>query len=128
MKLIKLPTITDPRGKLTVIERLPFDIKRVYYIHGVERGAERGGHAHKALDRVLVALHGRVRVTGESGGMTTSVTLDSPEQGVNVPPMTWLVLDKFSAGAICMVLASAEYDAADYIRERAEFDSLSQTR
>lgn len=123
MTPILFQTITDPRGKLTVIERLPFEIKRVYYLHNIE-GA-RGGHAHRNLDRVLVAVSGSLRMTADNGdGGMESEVLSNPGIGLRVPPMTWIRLYDFSRDAVCLVLASAEYDPADYIRDRAEFDAL----
>ena len=60
-RLIDLPKIGDPRGNLTFIEggvHVPFAIERVYYLYDVPGGAERGGHAHRALHQLIVAMSG----------------------------------------------------------------------
>ena len=63
------PTAPDPgslRGNLTFIEaegHIPFDIKRVYYIYDVPGGSSRGGHAHKQLQQLIIAMAGSFDVT-----------------------------------------------------------------
>lgn len=117
--------IDDARGSLCVIENLPFEIRRVYYLHNIAENSERGGHAHRTLKRLLVAVHGSLRVIQQLPvGISYMSILDRPDAGIYIEPMTWLVLDRFSPGAVCLVLASAEYDPADYIRDRAEWEAL----
>jgi hypothetical protein len=110
--MINIQTISDERGNLTVIEKLPFDIKRVYYLHGVPEGAERGGHKHKITERVIVAISGGFDV--EIGDY--KLHMNSPSFGLFVPKMTYLKLSNFTPGAICLALASTEHDEADCIR------------
>ena len=119
MELIQLPRIPDPRGNLTFVEKLPFEIKRVYYLYHLTPGSVRGGHAHKTVDRIFIAINGIFRVNG--------IELSRPWEGLRVPPMTWLDLTDFSQGAVCLVLASHEYDESDYIRDRTEFLELSSS-
>ncbi len=94
---------------------LPFPVKRLYWLHHVT--GPRGGHAHKTLDRLLLAISGEltVRLNGAPQRLWT------PEEAVRVPPMTWLELTDFTPDAICLVLASEEYEEADYIRDYQEF-------
>lgn len=116
--MVKLKTIRDPRGCLTVAEGLPFPVKRVYLLHHIT--GPRGGHAHKQLDRLLIAVAGEF--TANLNGVSTR--LWTPEEALRVPPLTWLELFDFTPGAIGMVLASEEYDPADYIRDYQELLSL----
>lgn len=120
MKLIDFPKISDARGNLSVIERMPFDIKRIYYLYDVHAGESRGGHAHRKLERIIVPLSGSF-VAFVNGN---KFRLHLPWQGLYIAPMEWLVLKDFSAGAVCLVVASQEYDEADYIRDKAEFFAL----
>ena len=115
---VSLPTHSDVRGHLTVIEKLSFPIRRVYYIHGVPSGALRGGHAHKKVERLIVAISGSFKAN--IGG--NEVSLRDPRRGLYVPPLTWLELTDFSPGAICLILASEEHDEADCIRTREELE------
>lgn len=118
--MIELPKITDPRGNLTFVEggnHIPFDIKRVYYLYDVPGGAERGGHAHRALSQLIIAMSGSFDVVLDDGHAKKRVHLNRSYNGLFICPMIWRELDNFSSGAVCMVLASNIYDEADYYRD-----------
>ena len=117
-KIIELPRITDPRGNLTVAEEnknIPFDIKRVYWLYDVPGGECRGGHAHKHLQQILIAVSGSFHVTLDNGKEKQTFLLNHPYQGLLIDTKTWRTLDDFSSGAVCVVLASDFYDENDYI-------------
>ena len=121
---INLPVVHDDRGNLSVIEAgrdIPFDIRRVYYLYDVPGGSKRGGHAHKQLQQLLVAMSGSFDVEVTDGSRVIRFHLNRSYFGVYIPPMHWRVLDNFSSGAVCLVLASAPYDEADYYRDFAQF-------
>lgn len=123
-KIIDLPKISDPRGNLTFIEgknHIPFDIQRVYYLYDVPGGAERGGHAHKALSQLIVAMSGSFDVILDEGGEKKRYHLNRSYQGLYVCPMIWRELDNFSSGSVCMVLASNIYEESDYYRDYNEY-------
>ena len=123
-KIIDLPKISDPRGNLTFIEggqHIPFDIQRVYYLYDVPGGAERGGHAHKDLHQLIIAMSGSFDVVLDDGNEKRRVHLNRSYNGLYVCPMIWRELDNFSSGSVCMVLASNKYDEADYYRDYGEF-------
>ncbi|MEO7013307.1 MAG: FdtA/QdtA family cupin domain-containing protein [Dokdonella sp.] len=122
--IVQLPKISDPRGNLTYIEgarHIPFDIRRVYYLYDVPGGAERGGHAHKALHQLLIAMSGSFDVVIDDGREKQRVHLNRSYNGLYICPMIWRELDNFSSGSVCMVLASEIYDEADYYRDYPEF-------
>ena len=115
---------SDRKGNLTVVENgvtLPFDVKRVYYIYDVPGGENRGAHAHKQLEQLIVAASGSFTVTLDDGKNKRSFFLNRPYQGLCVKPGLWRDLEEFSSGAVCMVLASEVYDIEDYIRNYDEF-------
>jgi dTDP-4-dehydrorhamnose 3,5-epimerase-like enzyme len=119
---ISLPRIRNSKGGLGVIEKLPFEIKRVYYLYDTPCGVKRGGHAHRELAQVMIALSGSFVITVVDGTGTTHVfPVDGKSYGIYIPPMCWRVLTQFSPGAICLVLASTEYDPQDYIYDYDEF-------
>ena len=124
IKLIDLPKITDPRGNLTVAEGagiVPFDIKRAYWVYDVPGGESRGGHAHKRLRQLVVALSGSFTVTLDNGYERRTVLLNHPWQGLVIETNTWRTLDDFSSGAVCLVLASDHFEEDDYIYDYDEF-------
>ena len=123
-KMVDLPKIHDPRGNLTFIEggsHVPFDIQRVYYLYDVPGGSERGGHAHKALHQLIIAMSGSFDVLIDDGMEKKRVHLNRSYNGLYVCPMIWRELDNFSSGAVCMVLASNKYSECDYYRDYPEF-------
>lgn len=123
-KVMDLPKISDPLGNLTFIEggqHVPFEIQRVYYLYDIPGGASRGGHAHKHLHQLIVAISGSFDVVLDDGLQQRRIHLDRSYNGLYVCPMIWRELDNFSSGSVCMVLASNRYDEADYYRNYAEF-------
>ncbi len=123
-EIIELPKITDPRGNLTVAEQMrnvPFDIKRVYWTYDVPGGESRGGHAHKELYQLVVAMSGSFTVTLDNGWERKTILLNHPWQGLLIKPGLWRTLDDFSSGAVCMVIASELFYIDDYIYEYEDF-------
>ncbi len=123
-KIITLPKIIDIRGNLTVAEQLkdiPFEIKRVYWTYDVPGGESRGGHAHKRLRQLLIAVSGSFTVTLDNGNEKQKYLLNHPWQGLLIDTMIWRTLDDFSSGAVCLVLASELYEENDYIYDYQEF-------
>lgn len=123
-KSVEFPVIHDPRGNLTFIEgnnHIPFSIKRVYYLYDVPGGAERGGHAHKNLHQIIIAMSGSFDLLLDDGNEKKTFCLNRSYKGVYIAPMTWRELTNFSSGAVCMVLASECYDETDYIRDYENF-------
>jgi dTDP-4-dehydrorhamnose 3,5-epimerase-like enzyme len=122
--IIDLPKIYEPRGNLTFIEgrnHIPFDIQRVYYLYDVPGGSERGGHAHKELHQLIIAMSGSFDVVLDDGREKKRLHLNRSYYGLYVCPMIWRELDNFSSGSVCMVLASNRYDEADYYRDYDEY-------
>ncbi len=115
---------SDRKGNLSVVENeisVPFDVKRTYYLYDVPGGESRGGHAHKGLSQLIVAVSGSFSVTLDDGCIKRTYTLNRPYQGLLVVPGIWRTLDDFSSGAVCMVLASEGYTEDDYIRSYEDF-------
>lgn len=123
-KMLDLPVVHDQRGNLTAVEsgqHVPFDIKRVYYLYDVPGGAERGGHAHKGLHQVIIAMSGSFDIVLDDGFTRTRFHMNRSYQGLYIGPMVWREIDNFSSGSVCMVLASEHFDEADYYREYCQF-------
>lgn len=120
---------SDRKGNLSVVEdneNVPFDIKRVYYLYDVPGGESRGGHAHKNLWQLIVAVSGSFTVTLDDGIIKRTFVLNRPNIGLLVVPGIWRILDDFSSGSVCLVLASEKYDESDYIRDYKVFEDYKK--
>ena len=125
-RLITLPKRFDRRGNLTFVEggtHVPFAIARAYWIYEVPGGVHRGGHAYHQLEEVFIALSGSFDVVLDDGRHRDTVSLNRSYTGLYVPPLVWRSLENFSTNALCLILASRHYEAADYLYDRAEFDA-----
>jgi len=130
-RLLDLPQVTDERGSLTHLEEtdhVPFEISRVYYIYDVPRGRMRGGHAHREIEQLLVAVAGEFDVLVDDGRTRTTVTLDAPDAGLYLGGMTWRELTNFSDSAVCLAVASQRHDEDDYVHGYEEFRRLVDDR
>jgi hypothetical protein len=115
--LIDLKTFIDKRGNLTVIEKtIPFEIKRIFYIYGVDN-SRRGGHRHKTTVQAAICIQGSCRIYNHDGQGENYYVLDKPNKCLILETRDWHVMDDFSPDAILMVLASEYFDQLDYIFE-----------
>lgn len=123
IEILQLPKIEDVRGNISVIEKdiLPYPIKRVYYLYDVPSNAHRGGHAHKEQLEFLIPISGSFDVVLDDGTSKQTITLNKPDKGLLIKTNIWRELENFSSGAVCLVIASGEYDESDYIRDYNEF-------
>jgi dTDP-4-dehydrorhamnose 3,5-epimerase-like enzyme len=124
VQLVDIPQHGDARGQLAVAElggALPFVARRIYWIHGTKPGVSRGFHAHKKLRQFCVCVAGSVRLSLFDGRREESVILDSSAKGLLIGPGLWREMHDFSPDCVLMVFADAEYDEADYIRDRDQF-------
>lgn len=119
-QLINLSTYTDKRGNLTVIERvIPFNIKRIFYIYGVDDSA-RGGHRHKHTKQAAVCIQGSCTIFNDNNIEQQDFLLDSPDKCLILEPEDWHKMYNFSSDAILMVFASTFFDPEDYIYQPYE--------
>jgi len=122
--IIQLNKIHNRTGNITVVENnknIPFSIKRVYYLYDIPGGESRGGHAHKELYQLMIAVSGSFDVLLDDGSNRKIVKLNRPNYGLLIVPGIWHELFEFSSGAVCLVLASEVYKEEDYIRDYSSF-------
>jgi hypothetical protein len=123
--LVPVTTIQDATGTIGVAEIADlagFAAKRFYFLYGVK--GRRGGHAHKQLHQLLIALTGTVEIKVEAGPESATFVLSSPREALVIKPMVWRDIT-MSQGAVLGVLASESFDEEDYIRDHAAFRALS---
>jgi hypothetical protein len=127
--LLNLPKIQNPAGSITPVtnaETIPFSVKRVFYLYDIPGGESRGAHAHKECHQFIVAASGSFDIELNDGITSTIVTLRQPYVGLHIPPGIWASEISFSSGAICLVLASQNFNEADYIRDYEEYLKFKQ--
>ena len=123
-RIVALPRIRDARGNLSFVEggrHVEFPVRRAYWIYDVPGGEARGGHAHRTLAELLIALSGSFDVRLDDGVRTEVVQLNRSYYGLVVPPMTWRRLENVSTNAVCLSLASEPFDESGYVREHAAY-------
>lgn len=122
--LIYLPQIGNRLGHITPVNNnieIPFEIKRVFYLYDIPGGESRGAHAHKECHQFLIATSGSFEVLLDDGKTKRQIMLNRPNVGLHIPPLIWASEMNFSAGSICLVLASHLYEELDYIRTYQDF-------
>jgi dTDP-4-dehydrorhamnose 3,5-epimerase-like enzyme len=127
-KLVELPSVEDPQGNLVYAEggrHVPFPIARAYHVFDVPAGAQRGGHAHREIEQLVICLRGSFEVAVDDGLQRGSFALDDPRFGLYLPPMTWHDLTEFAPRSAYYVVSSGLYDESEYLRDYGEFQRLT---
>ena len=128
-RLVSLPKILDARGNLSFVEQLnhiPFEIKRTYWIYDVPGGEDRGGHAFRKNQEVVIALSGAFDVVVDDGENKKTFALNRSYYGLYIPKGLWRTMENFSTNSFALEFGSVEYSAEDYIRDYDEFLKLKK--
>ncbi|MCD8369325.1 MAG: FdtA/QdtA family cupin domain-containing protein [Clostridiales bacterium] len=126
---LKFNCFNDKYGHLVPIEEddsVPFDIKRVYYIYGVDKGVRRGFHSHVALEQALICVHGSVKILVKTPYEEENILLNDPTMALYIGPMVWREMYDFSSDAVLLVLASEHYDVKDYLRDYKDYEKRAR--
>lgn len=129
VRIIELPKILDARGNLSFAEQnthIPFDIKRTYWIYDVPGGEDRGGHAFRENQEVVIALSGAFDVIVDDGVRQKKFELNRSYYGLYIPAGLWRTMENFSTNSFALEFGSVGYSADDYIREYEEFLELKR--
>lgn len=127
--LIELPKFLDERGNLSFAEQnnhIPFEIKRTYWIYDVPGGEDRGGHAFKENQEVVIALSGAFDVVVDDGENKKTFSLNRSYYGLYIPSGLWRTMENFSTNSFALEFGSVVYSADDYIRDYDEFLKLKK--
>lgn len=123
-KIIELPKFLDERGNLSFAEnnnQIPFTIKRTYWLYDVPGGVNRGGHAEKNNEELIIAMSGSFDIMVNDGMETQTFTLNRSYYGLYIPKGYWREIKNFSTNAIALEFGSIPYDENDYLRDYDEF-------
>ena len=120
--MIDIPTFTDERGRISVIDKeLLFEVKRVFWLHHINEGMGRGGHALLEGSEIMCSMHGSFVVDLFDGVNKTSITLDDTSKGLLIRPGVWFTTHSYKNDGVTMVLASEEYSRDRYTYDYDEF-------
>lgn len=127
IKFLELPKILDDRGNLSFFQnncQIPFEIKRVYWIYDVPGGEQRGGHAFKDIQEVLIALSGSFDVVLNDGIQEQRFNLNRSYYGLYVPRLVWRHLENFSTNSLALIATDLNYSEDQYIRDFEYFKQI----
>ena len=126
-KLIDIPTFTDERGAISVMDKeLPFGVKRVFWLHHIVEGKDRGAHALLDSEEIMVAVHGSFVVDLDDTETRTSIVLDNPSKGLIIRPGIWFRTHSYKDDGVSLILASEEYARDKYTYDYEEYKKLRQ--
>ena len=127
--LIDIATFTDERGAISVIDKeLPFEVKRVFWLHHIQEGKDRGAHALLEGMEIMVAIHGSFVVDLDDGTEKTSVLLDDPSKGLIIRPGVWFRTYDYKYNGVSLVLADEEYSRDRYTYNYSDFIQVRKDR
>lgn len=129
VRIIELPKFLDARGNLSFVEQnnhIPFEIKRTYWIYDVPGGEDRGGHAFRENQEVMIALSGAFDVEVDDGVNKKRFNLNRSYYGLYIPKGLWRTMENFSTNSFALEFGSVVYSADDYIRDYDEFLKLKK--
>ena len=129
VKLIELPKFLDSRGNLSFAEQhnhIPFEIKRTYWIYDVPGGEDRGGHAFRENQEVVIALSGAFDVVVDDGENKKTFTLNRSYYGLYIPKGLWRTMENFSTNSFALEFGSEHYNKEDYIRDYELFKKMKK--
>lgn len=129
VRIIELPKFLDARGNLSFVEQnshIPFEIKRTYWIYDVPGGEDRGGHAFKKNEEVVIALSGAFDVVVDDGEQKKTISLNRSYYGLYIPQGLWRAIENFSTNSFALEFGSVGYSVDDYIRDYGGFLKLKK--
>lgn len=123
--LINIPTFTDERGAISVMDKeLPFQVRRVFWLHHIAGGKDRGEHALLDSTEIIVAVHGAFVVDLDDTINKTSLLLDSPDKGLVIRPGVWFRTHSYKNDGVSLILAEEEYARDKYTYDYEEYKKL----
>ena len=124
-QIIDIPTLIDFRGAISVMDKeLPFQVKRVFWLHHITEGKDRGAHALLGSSEIMVAVHGSFIVDLDDAINKTSILLNDPTKGLMIKPGIWFHTHSYNDDGVSLILAEEEYARDKYTYDYEEFKKL----
>lgn len=123
--IVDVPSFIDERGAISVLDKeLPFMIRRVFWLHHIAEGRDRGGHALLDSSEIIVAVHGSFVVDLDDSETNTSILLDKPSKGLMIRPGVWFRTHSYKDDGVSLILAEEEYARDKYTYDYEEYKRL----
>ena len=123
--LIDVPTFSDNRGAISVLDKeMPFQVRRVFWLHHIMEGKDRGAHALLDSSEIMLAVHGSFIVDLDDTVSKTSVVLADPSKGLVIKPGIWFRTHSYKKDGVSLILAEEEYSQSKYIADYEEYKKL----
>lgn len=124
-KIIDVPTFTDERGAISVLDKeLPFQVKRVFWLHHINEGKDRGAHALLDSSEIIVAVHGSFVIDLDDTMTQTSILLNNPSKGLIIRPGIWFRTHSYKEEGVSLIIAEEEYARNKYTYDYDEYKKL----
>lgn len=123
--LVNVPTFTDERGAISVLDKeLPFQVRRVFWLHHIMEGKDRGAHALRDSSEIMIAVHGSFAVDLDDTINKTSILLDDPSKGLIIRPGVWFRTHSYREDGVSLILAEDKYARNKYTYDYEEYKCL----
>lgn len=123
--LVDIPTFVDERGSISVMDKeLPFEVKRVFWLHHIQAEKDRGAHALLDSEEIMIAIHGSFVVDLDDMATQTSILLDDPSKGLIIRPGIWFRTHNYKEDGVSLILASEEYARDKYTYDYETYKRL----
>lgn len=127
--LVDVPTFTDERGSISVMDKeLPFQVRRIFWLHHIKEGKDRGAHTLLDSAEIIVAVHGSFVIDLDDTENKISVLIDSPEKGLIIRPGVWFRTHSYKDDGVSLIIAEEEYSRDKYTYDYEEFKKLRNTK
>ena len=124
-RVIDVPTFIDERGAISVMDKeLPFQVRRVFWLHHIQEGKDRGAHALLNSSEIIVAVHGSFVIDLDDTETQISILLNDPSKGLIIRPGVWFRTHSYKKDGVSLILAEEEYARDKYTYDYEEFERL----
>lgn len=112
--------VNDRRGVLKVLQgnKIPFAVRRLFWITGVPQFEIRGNHGHFKTKQLLCCIQGVITITVYSPSKPDPIVyVLTDHDSYYLPPGHWISMEFSTSQDVLLVAADRDYDAEDVFLE-----------
>ena len=95
-------------------------INRLFFVNVLNKGIERGFHAHKKSNQILYCISDSFEISRIKNNRKDTKFLD-PFDSVEIPSLTWVEIKNFKCNSAYLCFCDDKYDGKDYINSKSDF-------